>query len=128
MARKLSPADANHCPCSGGTLDRLIQPAVLAVLAEGPLHGYRIAERIGAMPGYEEERPDLSGIYRILKTMEAHGLVDSDWDISASGPAKKSYRITAEGRICLKRWVTTLERYRANLTRLLKTARKASGR
>jgi hypothetical protein len=27
------------CPCSGETLDKLIQPPVLAVLAEGPMHG-----------------------------------------------------------------------------------------
>jgi PadR family transcriptional regulator, regulatory protein PadR len=127
-ARKTSPADANQCPCSGATLDRLIQPAILAVLAEGPLHGYRIADRIGDLPGFEGERPDLSGIYRFLKAMERHGMVCSGWDISAPGPAKKSYRITADGQLCLKRWVKTLESYRKNITSLLKATRKASRR
>ncbi len=31
--------DFPGCPCSGGTLDKLIQPAILAVLSEGALHG-----------------------------------------------------------------------------------------
>jgi PadR family transcriptional regulator, regulatory protein PadR len=125
-AKKVSPVNADHCPCSGATLDRLLQPAILSVLAEGPLHGYRIAERIGGMPGFMGERPDLSGIYRILKVMESHGLVSSDWEVSTPGPAKKSYQITPEGRICLKRWVATLEKYRENIGSLLKAARKAS--
>jgi PadR family transcriptional regulator, regulatory protein PadR len=125
VARKNSLSQSK-CPCEGATLDRLIQPAILAVLTEGPLHGYRIAERIGKMPGYGAERPDLSGIYRFLKGMERHGLVSSDWDVSQSGPAKKSYRLTPEGRGCLKRWVTTLEEYRESVSGILKAARKAS--
>jgi DNA-binding PadR family transcriptional regulator len=79
------------CPCDGGTLDRLIQPAILVVLADGPLHGYRLAERISELPGFAGQRPDASGVYRFLKVMEGKGLVCSSWDISGSGPAKKAY-------------------------------------
>lgn len=72
--------DFPDCPCSGGTLDKLIQPAILAVLSEGPSHGYRIAESIGEMPNFVGEKPDVSGIYRFLKNMESKGLVISIWD------------------------------------------------
>ena len=41
----------SDCPCSGGTLDKLVQPAILAALTEGPIHGYRLAERINEMIG-----------------------------------------------------------------------------
>ena len=125
IARKCSTVDADKCPCSGATLDRLIQPAILVVLAEGSLHGYRLAERIGDMPGFTGEPPDLSGIYRVLKGMERHGLVTSAWDVSESGPAKKSYHISPAGMHCLKRWVKTLEEYRHSVTGLLNAARKA---
>lgn len=37
------------CPCTGGSRDRLIQPAILVILTEGPPHGYQVAERIGEM-------------------------------------------------------------------------------
>jgi PadR family transcriptional regulator, regulatory protein PadR len=119
--------DLSGCPCTGGTLDRLIQPAILAVLAEGPLHGYRIAERIGAMPGFAGQKPDVSGVYRFLKAMQRKGMVLSSWDLSEAGPAKKSYQITPAGKRCLKRWIGTLEAYRESITSLLSAARKAAG-
>jgi len=113
------------CPCEGNTLDKLIQPAILAVLAEAPLHGYKIAERLGEMPICGGRKPDVSGIYRFLKWMEKNGYVVSSWDLSDTGPAKKSFRITPAGEDCLARWIETLERYRNQINALLKTARKS---
>jgi len=118
--------ELSGCPCTGGTLDRLIQPAILVVLAEGPLHGYRLAGRIGAMPGWAGQKPDVSGIYRFLKAMQRKGLVVCSWDLSDTGPAKKSYQITPAGRRCLRRWIKTLQEHRAAIAALLKTARKAA--
>jgi len=60
----------SDCPCSGKNLDRFIQPMVLAVLFDGPLHGYRILKRLGATPMFEGRKPDATGIYRFLKAME----------------------------------------------------------
>ncbi len=114
------------CPCTGDTLDKLIQPAVLAVLAEGPIHGYGLAERIGELPSFAGDKPDVSGIYRYLKAMESKGLVLSTWTLSKSGPAKKTYQITPAGQECLRRWVQTLEHYRDAITALLNTARRAA--
>ncbi len=72
-------ADFEECPCAGRTLDKLIQPAILVVLAEGPLHGYRLAERIGELSMFGGQKPDASGVYRFLKTMERRGMVASSW-------------------------------------------------
>ena len=113
------------CSCDGGTLDRLIQPAILVVLAAGPLHGYRLVERIGEVPGLAGRKPDASGVYHMLKAMERKGLVASSWDVSESGPAKKSYHITPTGGQCLHRWIKTLENYRRGISGLLGAARKA---
>ena len=113
------------CPCTGGTLDKLIQPAILAVLAKGPLHGYKLAERIGRMPLFRGQKPDLSGVYRALKAMERQDFVVSSWDLSENGPAKKSYQLTEAGGQCLLHWIETLEQYRQGITVLLKTARTA---
>lgn len=70
------------CPCKGGTLDRLIQPAILAVLAEGPLHGYRLAARISEIPGFAAETqrlgrlplPDEHGAERARHRLVGHFL------------------------------------------------------
>jgi DNA-binding PadR family transcriptional regulator len=112
------------CPCAGGTLDKLIQPAILIVLTEGALHGYRVVERISAMPMLAGDKPDASGVYRFLKSMETKKLVVSEWDTSQPGPAKKTYRMTASGQRCLRQWIKTLEEYRDSITLLLKVARK----
>jgi poly-beta-hydroxybutyrate-responsive repressor len=114
------------CPCGGGTLDKLIQPAILIVLLEGPLHGYRLAERIGDMAMFGGEKPDPSGVYRTLKAMETKGLVVSSWDTSERGPAKKAYRITSSGEGCLRHWIKTLEKYREGIAALLKLAKNAT--
>ncbi len=118
--------DLPRCPCSGGTLDKLIQPAILAVLAEGPSHGYLIAERIAAMPTFVGEKPDLSGVYRFLKGMESKGMVVSSWDTPGRGHAKRLYEITPDGEACLARWIETLEQYLATISGLLRTIRAAA--
>ena len=117
--------DLDTCPCGGATLDKLIQPAILALLAEGPLHGYKLADRLGEMPICGGRKPDLSGIYRSLKWMEGNGLVVSSWDLSESGPARRLFRITPAGEECLTHWIDTLEQYRRNIHVLLNTVRKA---
>lgn len=117
--------DLADCPCAGGTLDRLIRPAILVVLAEGPVHGYRLADRIGGMPMFADAKPDGSGVYRSLKAMESKGLVTASWDTSQSGPARKIHEITEAGRECLREWVKTLENYRTGVNALVKAARKA---
>lgn len=123
--RKGIVPDWDDCPCAGRTLDKLIQPAILATLAAGPLHGYRLTERIGELSLIGGQEPDASGVYRCLKTMEAKGLVASAWILSETGPAKRSYQLTPAGEQCLQQWITTLEGYRDGITALLKAARKA---
>ena len=122
---KFWPDEKGDCPCTGGTLDRLVQPAILLALAEEPLHGYRLAERIGQLPMFRNAKPDASGIYRFLRSMESKGLVVATWDLSDSGPAKKSYQLTESGQQCLRQWIETLQEYREGITSLLKAARKA---
>lgn len=117
--------DFDACPCTGGTLDKLIQPAILVVLTEGPSHGYRIVERVGKMSLSGGQNPNASGVYRVLKQMEARGLVASSWTLSDSGPAKRSYELTTTGEACLKRWIGTLTAYRDGISSLLRSARKA---
>jgi len=117
--------DLEHCPCMGVTLDKLVQPAILTVLAREGLHGYRIAERLADMPPLEGHKPDVSGVYRFLRAMEDRGLVVASWDVSDRGPAKRLYRLTATGGECLAHWIETLERRREAIGELLAMARSA---
>jgi len=72
------------------------------------------------------DRPDPTGMYRMLRSMEKRGLVVSSGGPSDSGPAKRLYRLIPEGRQCLGRWVKTLADYHRALGGLLAAARQAS--
>ncbi|MEI7837178.1 MAG: helix-turn-helix transcriptional regulator [Planctomycetota bacterium] len=118
------------CPCSGRNLDKLIQPAVLAILAQGekPLHGYRIVQSLASMPLFGGHEPDNTGVYRFLNAMEDRGLLTSAWDMSAAGPAKKLFDLTREGRRCLAKWTATLQEYREQIGQLLDHLQRAAAR
>jgi DNA-binding PadR family transcriptional regulator len=119
-------------PCSGGTLDKLLQPAILTALAgTDGAHGYELDNQIEGMSLMRGQKPDLGGVYRLLKRMEQRGLVASDWDLSEPGPAKRVYHVTDAGMDCLARWVQTLSEYRSAIDELVHDAseilRRAKG-
>jgi DNA-binding PadR family transcriptional regulator len=118
----------SDCPCDGNTLDKLLHPAILVALTEGPIHGYRLAERIEQMVGTFGGTPDVSGIYRFLKKMEASGYVASAWQAGDTGHAKRLYELTAGGHSCLASWTATLETYHEAIGNLLREAKAAVAR
>jgi PadR family transcriptional regulator len=71
--------------------------AVLAVLADGPLHGYEIAKRI------REQTDgvvvfDVAALYPVLYSLESRGWVQAAWEEAASGRRRRCYRLTADGK------------------------------
>jgi DNA-binding PadR family transcriptional regulator len=114
------------CPCSGRNLDKLIQPAILAILAEKAQHGYLIVQGLAAMPMFKGHEPDNTGVYRFLHAMEERGLLTSAWDMSDSGPAKKLFDLTNPGRECLAKWVATLREYHEQIGELLELLQRAT--
>ena len=122
---KTQKAIFTECPCVGATLDKLLQPAVLAILAKESMHGYELAKRIGDIPDFLSSPPDVSGVYRILKNLEARGMVVAGWDVCETGRPKRLYTITEDGRHCLELWYDTLLNYRLTIDSLLKTTRSA---
>jgi len=122
---KMSHEHFQKLPLLRGTLDRLVQPAILAVLAQGPSHGYQIARGNRQNAQFRGRKTRHVGIYRFLKSMEAKGLVVSSWDTPASGHAKRLFEITEDGQVCLAQWVETLGQYLTTINSLLKTAKMA---
>lgn len=72
-----------------------LRPCLLLLLAEGTSHGYELLEQVGSLG---LERVDPGGLYRCLRAMDEEGLVRSRWEPSASGPARRTYELTDEGR------------------------------
>jgi PadR family transcriptional regulator PadR len=120
--------DFKECPCSGKSLIRLVRPAILGVLWQGPLHGYVIIQQLEKLSFFQNQSPDPTGIYRSLKSMEEEGLLISKWDTVQSGPARRLFTLTEDGRDCLGRWFQTLGEYRKDINNMIafltKTQRK----
>jgi len=69
--------DFNECSCSGKRLGRLLRPAIMTLLAEEVLHGYRIVQRLKQMRMFKDLSPNPTGVYRLLKSLEENGMVTS---------------------------------------------------
>ena len=111
------------CPCAGRNLDKLVQPAILTLLAREDAHGYMLVQHLAEMPIFRGQKPDATGVYRFLRQMEERELVTSTWDTSETGPAKRLYHLTDAGRACLNRWAETLSIYHCALGELLELTR-----
>lgn len=72
-----------------------LRPCLLLLLAEGTSHGYELLEQVGSL-GMDSVDP--GGLYRCLRAMDEEGLVTSSWEPSSSGPARRTYTLTDEGR------------------------------
>lgn len=89
-------------------LEKLLQPAILLLLAQSPSHGYELIQRLSQMECVEGE-PETATVYRTLRRMEHDGLVVSGWEHGDYGPARRQYRLTGEGSGLLSRWAGILE-------------------
>jgi PadR family transcriptional regulator, regulatory protein PadR len=70
---------------------------VLAILDEGPLHGYQIAKEMGRRSD-DALRLGQGVLYPILHRLEDQGMVEGEWEQSTGTPSRKRYAITSRGR------------------------------
>ena len=76
-----------------GTLDMLVMRAV----ADEPMHGYAIANRLRLISGERLQIPQGS-LYPSLHRLERRGLLKGEWAATDTGREAKIYRLTAKGR------------------------------
>lgn len=92
-----------------GKPDRYMQPSILMALLGGESYGYEMLQRIGDYGFLKGDAPP-GMIYRHLRQMEEDQLVQSRWEAEGTGPARRVYAITPEGREELEAWVGYMER------------------
>ena len=117
--------DFAGCACAGGTLQRFVQPVIMGLLAHGAQHGYALLQGLRALPLWEGAVPDQTGVYRLLKSMEARGLLTAAEEAGLT-TGRRRYALTERGRACLAQWETTLEDYRRTLDATLMLVREAN--
>jgi poly-beta-hydroxybutyrate-responsive repressor len=92
-------------------------PVILLTLREWNSYGYELMERATAF-GFEAMNPGT--LYRTLRQMEKDGIVESSWETSKGGPARRMYTITDAGEAYLDFWAKSLEAYRRNMDAFFK--------
>ncbi len=113
----------------GARRGRWIEPFVLLLVAEGPVHGYSVIGQLNEL-GLNADGVDVGMVYRTLRECEAEGLVETQWGLD-EGPPRREYRLTASGHGVLEEWVEVMtERRRlikAFLSRAQRTERTEGG-
>ncbi len=82
----------------------MVSLALLALMehAGKPLYGYQIAKQL---EGYGAGLPVKQGtLYPVLRSLEAGGLLTSEVEPSVSGPPRRYYSVTEDGRRALGLW------------------------
>ena len=87
-------------------------PVILLTLREWNSYGYELMQRT-TMFGFEAMNPGT--LYRTLRQMEEEGIVESSWETSKGGPARRMYTITDAGEAYLEFWAKALEQYQRNM-------------
>ncbi|MEQ1755056.1 MAG: PadR family transcriptional regulator [Micropepsaceae bacterium] len=67
------------------------------------MYGYQIAKEIGAKAGGASFLKQ-GAIYPVLRSLHAAGMLSSRVEVSVSGPPRRYYTISAEGREALLAW------------------------
>jgi transcriptional regulator len=80
-----------------GTLDLLI----LQIAAQGPIHGYGVAQRIKLVSS-EVLQIQQGSLYPALHRLENKGLLIAEWKPTETGRDAKFYRLSPKGRSQLK--------------------------
>jgi len=93
---------------------RIVEPMMLLLLANEPMHGYRLVERLAEEFGVTGLPPQT--VYRALQDMEARAWVSAEWDTeSTQGPPRKVYQVTDVGLAALDAWSVEIQELRRNL-------------
>jgi PadR family transcriptional regulator, regulatory protein PadR len=103
-----------------GRLDGLI----LAVLEDGPRHGYAIIEALQARSGGALDLPT-GTVYPALRRLERAGLLSGSWS-TVGGRERRTYTLTRTGRYDLARQRAEWNEFRAVMEAVLR--RQATGR
>jgi len=99
-----------------------LEPAILILLNEKPSYGYKILEDL---TDFEMGNVNASLVYRLLARMERFEWIQSTLEASEkTGPARRIYQLTDEGKDILKHWIEKLENQREKINKMIERAKK----
>lgn len=102
-----------------GKLSRLIEPVVMLAIKQHPgTHGYDLISRVQDLAMTDSEI-EPGAVYRMLRQLEDAEMVESQWDTSKPGPARRRYTLTKDGDEHLGEWSQLITHRREEMDRFL---------
>lgn len=98
---------------------------LLAIITEEASYGYGMVQRLN-QSGWVIANE--GSIYPVLKRLKKQGFIDSELVDSNSGPARKYYSTTDEGREMLEFWIADWQSVRDGVDAVLNAADSATAR
>src|SRR3954447_22999652 len=86
-----------------------LQYCVLALLSDEERYGFDLVRALGEVQGMVTSE---GTIYPLLSRLRRDGLVETTWRESSTGPPRRYYRLTADGRKALREFVREWSRFR----------------
>ncbi|HJQ01502.1 MAG TPA: PadR family transcriptional regulator [Jatrophihabitans sp.] len=83
-----------------------IHHAVLALLTDGPSHGYQLKAEFERSVGPQWGTLNIGHLYQVLARLSDDGLVSSERQFQSARPDRVVYALTDEGAAELDRWLT----------------------
>jgi poly-beta-hydroxybutyrate-responsive repressor len=105
-------------------VERFVEPALLLILRGGSTHGYELADNLTEV--LPSERIDMGNLYRMLRALEAEGIVDSEWRDDMPGRNRRTYRLTGQGEALLDTWAGALDEANQTIAAFLERYRDRS--
>jgi PadR family transcriptional regulator PadR len=107
-----------------GMKDKYLTAALLVLISKQPSYGYDLIENLG---GFGIKGMEPGKVYRYLRRLEQENLVQSQWETSESGPARRFYEATPLGMDRLRELVVVLREMMANISQLTDEAQQVLG-
>lgn len=116
-----APAPARARPLRPGR--ELLAAWLLLVLENGASYGYELRRELDV----HGVHADPATLYRVLRTLDGAGWVESRWMRPSAGPRRRFYRVTARGRRNLDELAVVIGRIRDTHASFLAAYAAASG-
>ena len=98
-----------------------LEYCVMALIRDVPRYGFDLVRELSEAEGLLTSE---GTIYPLLSRLRKEGLVTTSWQESESGPPRRYYALTTDGRAALDRFVQDWSRFRDGVDRVLGLTRR----
>ena len=87
----------------------------LRLIHERSMHGYQMMEELNTRGFLSKDKLEAGTVYTILRRMEHHGLITSEWEENVDGADRRVYTVTPIGAEVLEKGLEVMLQRKALL-------------